>query len=93
MTVAGGERRAYPLTGPLVPGFPRRLFMVDLGKLRYRAIDVSASGVLLAHDAKDPEEIVTETCGYGIPGDTDMRAYHACLREHHFTRTAAPAAA
>ena len=89
ITLADGERRGYPLTGAQVPGFARRAFIVDLEDATYRAIDVTAGGVLVAHEEKSPKLVAYEVCyrSAGDPGidstDAELQAYgdriNACV--------------
>jgi hypothetical protein len=62
ITTGGGRTFAYPLTGPLVPGFTERVFMVDLGSKGYRRIEVSAAGSSVATVEKRPQEVAWEEC-------------------------------
>jgi hypothetical protein len=96
ITLANGERRGYPLTGPHVPGFARRAFLVDLGDVIYRAIDVTAGGVLVAHQEQSPKLVAYELCfrSVGEPPtdatDADLDAYNDRIGACFATRTEAP---
>ena len=97
VTLRDGRERAYPLAGPLVPGFPaERVFMADLGQ-GYRRLDVSESGSVFAHTEKSAQLLAMEGCAgdYGTSTSPDglkaaQDAFEACVRDA--TRTAAPAA-
>jgi hypothetical protein len=98
LTVRGGETRAYPLDGPLVPGFPSsRVFMVDLGPDRYRRIVASAGGSVLATIEKEPVAVAAEECSDEPEAQTDIDVLRKCMEARGFggpigaTRTAAPA--
>ena len=97
ITVAGGEVRTYPLTGPLVPGFPsRRVFMAGLGPTSYKRLVVSERGVTVARSEKSATSIAFEQCSDQLRPDAMAEEMQAeserlltCMRAA--TRTAAPA--
>jgi hypothetical protein len=107
ITVRGGKTHAYPLTGPPVPGFAsKRIFMADLGNDRYRHIEVTEAGSVLATLDKDPRIVALEECepdNGASPTPEQMQAskdaLQQCLQDHGAgwtaypttTRTAAPA--
>jgi len=63
VTFLDGERRRYPLRGPVVPGFPEsRVFMLDLGPRLYERLELFADGKVSASVDTPREEIEVQLC-------------------------------
>ncbi len=94
ITTEDGERRAYRLSGPLVPGSPERVFMVDLGDGTQRAIDVYRGDERIGHSEKSASVLAFEACARNVasppmtvrPAAGEMREWDRrlqdCMREH-----------
>jgi hypothetical protein len=94
ITTGSGERRAYPLAGPLVPGFDRRVFMVDLGDRLERAVDLYRGEERIGHTEKGARMLAFEICSRAVapppmgrePSGDELRSWNerfeACVREH-----------
>jgi hypothetical protein len=94
LTLEPAGTRAYALTGPLVPGFDKRVFMVGLGDELLRAIDLYRGDERVGHFEKEPTRLAFEVCfrqedpfaGGSIPSREEMeqadKRMSACMREH-----------
>jgi hypothetical protein len=62
VTDAAGATRAYPLSGPLVPGSTLRVFMLDLGASDWRQLELLAGGRVLDTQQMPLYEARSEEC-------------------------------
>lgn len=75
-----GKRARYPLSGPVVPGFPdHRVFMVDLAQRLYKRLELIADGKVTASVDVPREETEAQLCHRRFP--LPNPELQACLRE------------
>jgi hypothetical protein len=70
ITNSSGMVRRYPLSGPVVPGFPEyRVFMLGLGRDDYVKLELLRAGVVVAEQELPPWVVQLRKCQPDKPGD------------------------
>jgi len=76
---ADGDRASYPLTGPVVPGFPtHRVFMLDLGNRSHRRLELVQGEKVVAREDMLLRQVESDRCELKY-GPEQKREFDACI--------------
>jgi hypothetical protein len=98
VTSRDGTVRRYPIDGPHVLDFPRRVFMVDLGSVSYRRLELVREGEVIGRVARAKQELAFEACTERLGDPFDLsedateeeferleRRFADCMTSHETT--------
>jgi hypothetical protein len=77
---ASDDPLRYPLTGPLLPGYPEwRVFMLGVGRRSYRRLELLQAGRVIAHADQVPRLVAEDHCVLTYEWPKQAREFNECF--------------